>query len=664
MMNFRKVLLAATALTLAGGISVGAQEMASSRKVAVGRIDHRELAADQQVIHALNRLTFGARPGDVQRVRAIGIDKWIELELHPEKIDNSSLEKFLSRYSVINRPQNELLAEFTEVRRERQMVKRAAGDGMTREDSIAYRQTGATRRQVVGQLQSARVARAVASNRQLEEVMTDFWLNHFNVFAQKGPPQPYYLAEYERDVIRPNSLGKFRDLLGAVAKSPAMLFYLDNARSMVDSTRPRLADIGRNRGLGAPDAVLRVPGRRGRVRPNGGLGLPRPNIPNAGRGGQRGMDPVQNEEVRQRLNQLRNGGLNENYGRELLELHTLGVDGGYTQQDVINVARALTGWTIERPVAGGGFIFRPVMHDAGEKVVLGHKLRAGRGIEEGEEVLDIVARHPSTARYIATKLVRRFVSDNPPQALVDQAAAVFTKTDGDIREVVRTIITSNEFFSQRAYRSKVKSPFEVVVSAMRAMNAEPDSTPRTAQVIAYLGQPIFGHQAPNGYPETGDAWMNTGAILNRINFGMAAASNRIPGARINAMPGIDSLRSAPRAKQVDAVASILLGGSISSDTRSVLLSGENPLLANAKATELPEASTAAMSEEPIAMEQQPPDPPAGDQRRLRRPALGNGQQQQGARANPFGRPGAPLPQLNGIAQVIGLALGSPEFQRR
>ena len=624
-MNFRKILLVATALTMAGGISVGAQDMASSRQAPSARLDHRELAADQQVIHALNRLSFGARPGDVQRVRSTGVDKWIELELHPEKIDNSSIEKFISRYSIINRPQNELLALFTEVRRERQMAKRAAGEGMSREDSIAYRQTGAMRRQVVGQLQSARVARAVASNRQLEEVMTDFWLNHFNVFAQKGPPQPYYLAEYERDVIRPGSLGKFRDLLGAVAKSPAMLFYLDNARSMVDSTRPRLAEIGRNRGRA-----------RAQARPQ--------------------------------LNQLRNGGLNENYGRELLELHTLGVDGGYTQQDVINVARALTGWTIDRPVAGGGFIFRPQMHDAGEKVVLGHKLRAGRGIDEGEEVLNIVARHPSTARYIATKLVRRFVSDDPPKALVDQAAAVFTKTDGDIREVVRTIITSNEFFSQRAYRSKVKSPFEVVVSAMRAMNAEPDSTPRTAQVIAYLGQPIFGHQAPNGYPETGDAWMNTGAILNRINFGMAAASNRIPGARINAIPGIDSLRSAPRAKQVDAVASILLGGSISSDTRSVLLSGENPLLANAKATELPEVSTMDMSAEPVAMEQQRSDPPAnpaGDQRRVRRPAPGNGQpQQQGARANPLGRPGAALPQLNGIAQVIGLALGSPEFQRR
>ena len=385
----------------------------------------------------------------------------------------------------------------------------------------------------MGQLQSERVASAVASERQLEEVMTDFWLNHFSVFAGKGPPQPYYLVEYKRDVIRPNALGNFRTLLGAVAKSPAMLFYLDNARSMADSSRPRLA--GRGRG-----------------------GMPE-----------------------RRLQQARGSGLNENYGRELLELHTLGVDGGYTQQDVLNVARALTGWTIKPPAAGGGFIFRPEMHDAGEKLVLGRKLPAGRGMEDGEDVLDIVASSPATARYIATKLVRRFVADDPPQSLVDDAAAVFLKTKGDIREVVRTIVTSNELYSQRAFRSKVKSPFEVVVSAMRALNAQPDITPRTAQAIAFLGQPIYGHQAPNGYPETGDAWMNTGAILNRINFGMAVAANRIPGLDFAALPAIDSLRNAPRQKQVDAVVSLLLAGSASADTRTVLIKGENPLATTA-----------------------------------------------------------------------------------
>jgi hypothetical protein len=289
------------------------------------------------------------------------------------------------------------------------------------------------------------------------------------------------------------------------------------------------------------------------------------------------------------------------------------------------------------------------MHDAGEKIVLGHKLKANRGIEDGEEVLDIVARNPSTAKYIATKLARRFISDNPPKAVIDDAAAVFLKTDGDIREVVRSIITSNEFYSQQAFRSKVKSPFEVVVSAMRAMNAEPDSTPRTALAIAYLGEPIYGHQAPNGYPETGDAWMNTGAILNRINFGIAAAANRLPGARVRSIPGIDSLASASRQKQVDAVVALLLGGSVSPDTRAVLLSGENPLLANAKTTDIT-SDSASMNNNMTDMPMINGGP-------------GNGPRA-GARANPFGRPNAPLPQLTGIAQVIGLALGSPEFQRR
>jgi hypothetical protein len=290
------------------------------------------------------------------------------------------------------------------------------------------------------------------------------------------------------------------------------------------------------------------------------------------------------------------------------------------------------------------------MHDAGEKVVLGHKLRANRGIEDGEEVLDIVSRHPSTAKYIATKLARRFISDNPPQAVIDRAADVFLKTDGDIREVVRTIITSNEFFAQNAYRAKVKSPFEVVVSAMRAMNATPDSTPRTAGAIAYLGEPLYGHQAPNGYPETGDAWMNTGAILNRINFGIAVAGNRIPGARVSSIPAFDSLARLPRASQVDAVVSLLLGGSASPDTRAVLMSGENPLLANAK----PEDVNASM---------QTDDSADDSMQSAQRPGGGNGNGPGRQLRNPLGRGGQP-PQLTGIAQVIGLALGSPEFQRR
>jgi uncharacterized protein (DUF1800 family) len=628
---------------------------AAAQKSAAPRLDHRELAADQQVIQALNRLTFGPRPGDVQKVRSMGLDKWIDLQLHPETIDDALFDQFAARYDILKQDPNDLLKQYADAQRERRMVKRDQSDTaqISAEDRKAIQQIGLARRQFMGQLQSERVARAVASNRQLEEVMTDFWLNHFNVYAAKGPPEAYYLVQYERDVIRPNALGKFRDLIEVVAKSPAMLFYLDNARSMADSTRPHLANPGRG-GFGNPDVVTRagVMIGRGAIRGRGGVGGFGGLIGAIGRT-RRTLDPAQQQEMQQRLKQVQKGGLNENYGRELMELHTLGVDGGYTQQDVINVARALTGWSIQPPPMGGGFVFRPGMHDAGEKVVLGHKLAAGRGIEDGEDVLDILARSPATARFIATKLARRFISDNPPQSVVNDAAAVFLKTNGDIREVVRSIITSNEFFSQQAFRSKVKSPFEVVVSAMRALNAQPDSTPRTALAIAYLGEPLFGHQAPNGYPETGDAWMNTGAILNRINFGMSVAANRIPGANVAALPGIDTLRTAARASQVDAVVSALLSGSVSPDTRAVLLKGENPLAGNVADNHAP----ASEMGDPVATDNQDMGPNAA--RRINAIPGKNGPRP-GQLAGGLG----PVPQLSGVAQIVGLALGSPEFQRR
>jgi uncharacterized protein (DUF1800 family) len=314
---------------------------------------------------------------------------------------------------------------------------------------------------------------------------------------------------------------------------------------------------------------------------------------------------------------------------------------------VINVARAFTGWTIRPPAQGGGFIFRPQVHDAGSKIVLGHKLAAGRGIEDGEDVLDIISKSPATAHFIAFKLARRFVSDSPSKALVDHAAQVFLKTDGDIRETLRAIITSPEFFSQQAFRTKVKTPFEVVVSAARAMNALPDETPRSAQMIAYLGQPIFGHQAPNGWPETGDAWMNTGAILNRINFGMAAAAGRLPGVDVGSQPALDSLRAASRERQVDAVVATVLNGMASPDTRAVLLSGEHPLLNGSAAQAMQPMDSTADSDEMMSGADSP------------RPKKGGGAKKVALQGRGLGA----VPQLSGITQIVGLALGSPEFQR-
>jgi uncharacterized protein (DUF1800 family) len=323
-----------------------------------------------------------------------------------------------------------------------------------------------------------------------------------------------------------------------------------------------------------------------------------------------------------------------------MELHTLGVDGGYSQKDVQEVARALTGWTFNRQT--GQFVFNPAIHDAGEKLILGQKFPAGHGEDEGERVLDMLARHPSTARFITIKLARHFVSDEPPKALVDRCAGTFSKSDGDIRETVRCVVTSPEFFSRSAYRAKVKTPFELVASGLRAVNAQPDTTPRTAQIVARLGQPIFGRQTPDGWPDHGDAWMNTGAILNRINFGLALAAGQLPGAALSNWPEFETLRAQSRTQQVDAVVKSLLGGQVSPETRDVLMSGDNPMLGAAR----PSADTASMGG---GRGRNPGGPPAR--------ALGGGR---GGQLPGFGRP----VNLQGLPQVVGLALGAPEFQRR
>jgi uncharacterized protein (DUF1800 family) len=542
-----------------------------------------DLLPDEAVQQVLNRLGFGGRPGDAERVRAMGVDRWIELQLHPERIDDARTDALMARYDVWSLPTPDIVRDYNLVQQLQRTVKKLDAADSTLNRAQARRevlqQDPATAQlirrtqQFVGQIQSAQLARAVASDRQLQEVMVEFWENHFSVFAGKGQTR-LFLTSYDRDVIRPNALGKFRDLLGAVAKSPAMLFFLDNAQSAADSTQTTLAELRRE--SAARPAMRRV------------IQQARP----------------------------RRAGLNENYARELMELHTLGVDGGYTQKDVQEVARALTGWTFNRQT--GEFVFNPALHDAGAKTILGHHFPAGRGVEEGEEVLDIVARHPSTARFITTKLARHFVSDDPPPALVDRCAKVFSKTDGDIRETVRCIATSPEFFSRAAYRAKVKTPFELVASALRALNAEPDTTPRSAQIVAQLGQPIFGRQTPDGWPDRGDAWMNTGAILNRINLGLRLAAGQVPGAQIKNVPDLVALRTQPRAAQVDGVVKHILGGQVSSVTRDVLMSGENPMLASARRD-----STAMLA-----------------------------------------APGARPINLQGLPQVVGLALGAPEFQRR
>jgi uncharacterized protein (DUF1800 family) len=584
----------------------------------------REQTADQQVHHVLHRLAFGPRPGDVERVRAMGVDAWIAEQLQPERVDDASFERWLTRFPTLAMSGEELIAKYPPPGQQLARIaarQQRAGQGtsatpnragemprLSPEDSTALAQSARNAARVTAEISASRVARAVASERQLLEVMTDFWANHFSVFTGKQQTR-YYIPEYD-GIIRAHALGRFRDLLGAVARSGAMLYYLDQWQSVADSGRRTLAE---------PRLAQLRPAQRAAMR--------------------RRLTPEQQQRL-QNAAARRPRGINENYARELMELHTLGVDGGYTQQDVMEVARALTGWTLTRGPQGGAFQFRPEVHDAEAKVILGQAFPAGRGQDEGERVLDLLASHPSTARFIATKLVRRLVSDEPPAALVERAAATFTRTDGDLREVVRTIVTSDEFFADAAFRAKVKTPFELVASASRALGGQPDGTPFSAQLVARLGQPIYGRQTPDGWPDTADEWINTGAILNRMNFGLAVGANRLPGARLPQWPLARELASAPLEQQVDGLTRALFGGIVSPDTRDVLLSGDNPLLSRADA-----ASDSLFATDDDDTMMTPP------------PARGRGM---GARRNAM----ATLPALTGFPKLVGLAIGAPEFQRR
>src|ERR1041384_728327 len=613
--TFMAVVLLSAIIASTLAVMVSGQSMKSNAVQKSGK-----LTEDQRILHVLNRLGFGARPGDVERVRAMGVDKYIELQLNPEKIDDSASEAKLQNLETLRMSTAELYERYPQPGQLlRQLEKRdalpadlaaarenrvkgganaananqaKAGDAMPNEmpapanannanaktaandqnpmNNPQYRQALAAYLEennlrpaafLTGELQMSRILRAVYSERQLQEVLVDFWTNHFNVFAGKGADR-WLLTSYDRDTIRPHTLGKFYDLLLADAQSPAMLFYLDNFQSVSPDAQPPR----QGRGADRLQQLMR----------------------------ERPITMVNNPQQQRPQQQQQRRGINENYARELMELHTLGVDGGYSQKDVQEVARCFTGWTIIAPrgaaaaaqavlngpagemlrTRAGTFVFRPGVHDNGEKVVLGHKIPAGGGMKDGLMVLDILAHHPSTAKFIAMKLVRNFVSDEPPPALVDRVAQTYMKTDGDIREMLRTIFSSSEFNSSIAYRAKVKQPFELAVSAVRTLGADTNGGPQFHQWIARMGQPLYGFQTPNGYADTADHWVNTGALLERMNFALALVSNRIPGTRVDLAKLVGDAKSGTtvdKEKLLDRFVTTLVGGEISAQTRQTLL---------------------------------------------------------------------------------------------
>ena len=460
-------------------------------------------AGDAAIVHVLNRIGFGPRPADIERVRRIGIDAYIEEQLHPERIADDGIKARLDGMTTLSLSTSELLERYqrpaVQARRQRQQAAANTPSGQPPERPMRDPNMEPPNQPLV-ELSEQKLLRAIYSDRQLEQVLTDFWFNHFNVDARKGPTR-MMLTEYEREAIRPHVLGKFRDLLGATAKSPAMLFYLDNWMSAGDEAS-RTQREQRTQRTGAQ--------RRGAQRPQRPLPPPPPA-------------------AQPQAQQMRRG-LNENYARELMELHTLGVDGGYTQKDVTEVARAFTGWTIRNPRVRGEFMFEPRLHDDREKHVLGHKIHSG-GMKDGEEVLDILAAHPSTARFVSTKLARRLVSDTPPAQLVDRLAARFTATHGDLREVLRTLLTSPEFLAPESISAKTKTPFEFIVSAVRATEVPLTAARPLVRSLQELGMPLYQCQPPTGYKDTADAWVNTGALVARMNFAQTLASGRPFGVR-------------------------------------------------------------------------------------------------------------------------------------
>ena len=644
------------------------------------KTNKKSLTEDQKILHVLNRLGFGIRAGDVEKVKAIGINKYIEQQLNPAAINDSVAESKVKNLNVLGLSNEELFAKYPNPAAVLQSV--AQNNGLNRQDLQNVRQNNQTEteknpnemseadrkkyqqeiaemyrkynlgrpNQITQQLNSSRIIRATYSERQLNEVMVDFWTNHFNVYAQKAATR-WFLPEYDRDVIRPNALGNFKDLLLATAKSPAMLFYLDNFESI--SPNAQNNNVANNN-------------RRNQQIQNGTLSQKQ-------RERMKERYSLNDEQLDARLKQMRDKGnqqqqrqkrgINENYAREIMELHTLGVDGGYSQKDIQEIARCFTGWTIvdargyrrafaemangtqnkraERQMRQAGiptdtpsgtFYFNENWHDKGEKIVLGQKINEG-GINDGLKVIEILANSPATAKFVARKLAVKFVSDNPSQELVNRVAEAFTKSKGDIKTTLRALFTSDDFFDSDNYRAKIKTPFELMISSLRTLGAETNGA-QVQGLLNKMGEQLYGYQAPTGYPDTAEDWVNTGALLERMNFAVALASNRIPGTKVD----LKKFESKEKSQILDQSIASVLSGEVNPNTKTMLLKQiEQPLIEAKLDAEMDDDEM----ENPQMMNAQGGGRNRQNQTRLIAPS-GNAE----------------------VFKVVGLILGSPDFQRQ
>jgi len=529
-----------------------------------GKLPITQLTEDEAILHALDRLAYGPRPGDVERIRKMGLEKWIEQQLNFNSIDDSALDGKLAEFKTLKMSSEQLLNKYPppnqaakregltpqEVRQQYQQQMQATRQEMRRrgiDPSMIQYETMPGPQRIQAELDLATVDRAIYSDRQLYEVMSNFWFNHFNVNVTKGADR-WLLTDYVERTIRPNAMGRFENLLDATAKSPAMLFYLDNWLSADPIAFQHMQQELAQRRARFQGLFM-------------GMEMPGPRqFPQAGRfpnGRPQGLPKKQDR------------GLNENYGREVMELHTVGVNGGYTQADVIQMADCLTGWTIRAPRKDPQFFFDDRIHDRSPKVVMGKTFNYG-GMKDGLEALHMLATSDATAHHISFELAQHFVSDNPPQALVNRMAQTFLASDGDTRAALKTMIYSPEFWSRDAYRAKVKTPFEVAVSAARALNAQTTISPQLVQWVGRMGEPLYQCEPPTGYADTADVWVNAGALLNRLNFALTLATNHMPGVNTD----LSGLFGQDADSNPDLVLSRalgdFLGGQVSAQTRDTL----------------------------------------------------------------------------------------------